>query len=85
MMLVVATFIVMIIVATICLSIRGPLAQSPAYLSAVGVLATMLGLVSGFGFCLLIGIPMCSLVFVTPFLIIGKKICFYENVRIICI
>ncbi|CAF1045952.1 unnamed protein product [Rotaria sordida] len=65
------TFVVMIIVATICLSIRGPLAQSPAYLSAIGVLATMLGLVSGFGFCSLIGIPMCSLIFATPFLIIG--------------
>ncbi|CAF2837983.1 unnamed protein product [Rotaria sp. Silwood2] len=69
--LVVITFIVMIIVATICLSIRGPLTQSPAYLSAIGVLATMLGLISGFGFCSLIGIPMCSLVFATPFLIIG--------------
>ncbi|CAF0952022.1 unnamed protein product [Adineta steineri] len=71
MMLVVVTFCVMIIVATICLSVRGPFAQSPAYLSGVGVTATMLGLVSGFGFCSLIGIPMCSLVFVTPFLIIG--------------
>jgi hypothetical protein len=72
-MLVIITFTVMIIVATICLSVRGSLAQSPAYLSTVGVLATMLGLISGFGFCLLIGIPMCSLVFVTPFLIIGKE------------
>jgi hypothetical protein len=71
-MLVVITFIIMIIVATICLSIRGPLSQSPVYLSAIGVMATMLGLISGFGFCSLIGIPICSLVFVTPFLIIGK-------------
>ncbi|CAF3385699.1 unnamed protein product [Rotaria socialis] len=71
MFLVVITFVVMIIVATICLSLRGPMSQSPAYLSAIGVLATMLGLVSGFGFCSLIGIPMCSLVFATPFLIIG--------------
>jgi hypothetical protein len=66
----------MVIVATICLSLRESFARSPAYLSAVGVLATMLGLVSGFGFCLLIGIPMCSLVFVTPFLIIGKNCLF---------
>jgi len=71
--LVVVTFIVMIIVATFCLSIRGTFRQSPAYLSFIGVLATMLGLISGFGFCLLIGIPMCSLVFVTPFLIIGMQ------------
>ena len=72
MMLVVVTFIVMIFVATICLSLRTSFAQSPVYLSVVGVLATLLGLISGFGFCLLIGIPMCLLVLVTPFLIIGK-------------
>lgn len=79
MNLVAVTFIVMVIVATICLSLRESFAQSPAYLSAVGVLATMLGLGSGFGFCLLIGIPACSLVFVTPFLIIGKgrSCCFF--------
>ena len=71
-MLVVVTFMVMIIVATICLSIRSTFAQSPMYLSGSGVLATMLGLISGFGICLLVGIPMCSLVFVTPFLVIGK-------------
>ncbi len=73
MMYVVITFAVSIMVASICLSLRGPLAQSPAYLSTVGVLATMLGLVSGFGFCALIGVPICLLVFVTPFLIIGKE------------
>ena len=61
----------MIIVATVCLSLRAPLSESPVYLSAVGVFATLLGLISGFGFCLLIGIPICALVFVTPFLIIG--------------
>ncbi|CAF1250096.1 unnamed protein product [Adineta ricciae] len=71
MMLVVVTFMVMIVVATICLSIRSTFAQSPMYLSGSGVLATMLGLVSGFGICLLVGIPMCPLVFVTPFLVIG--------------
>lgn len=65
----------MIFVATICLSLRAPFSQSPMYLSGVGVLATALGLVSGFGFCLLIGIPICSLVFVTPFLIIGENDC----------
>ena len=62
----------MVVVATICMSLRSSLAQSPAYLSMMGVLATMFGLASGFGFCSLIGIPMCSLVFVIPFLIIGK-------------
>jgi len=69
--LVFGTFATMIMVATFCLSLRAPFSESPVYLSAVGVFATLLGLISGFGFCSLIGVPICSLVFVTPFLIIG--------------
>ncbi|CAF1079823.1 unnamed protein product [Didymodactylos carnosus] len=57
--LVTGTFVLMIIFATILLSWRGPLSTSPAFLGGVGVLATCLGLISGFGFCSLIGIPMC--------------------------
>ena len=70
-----ATFMLIMMFATIFMSIKSNCITSPGLiLPTAGILSAMFGFLSSYGFLSYVGYSACNLVMVVPFLIIGKFI-----------
>jgi hypothetical protein len=73
MYLIVATFVLISLFATLFMSINTTLITSPGImLPSAGIFSALFGISSSFGFLALCGFDACMLVYVLPFLVMGE-------------
>lgn len=70
-----ATFMLIMFVATLLMSLNTTCVTAPGILlPTAGIMSAMFGVSSAFGLLSFVGYPACNLVFVTPFLVFGVGI-----------